>query len=593
MEVLELVVRVCDEIEVLSLLHRCCSRLRNAVRRKCDLFVLCASKGICKGVLPPPTTTTTTTMDNSMAVLRSMVLKATRLHPRFMARLMFDYVATDATELSAVTGESVWVLQEDESGWWKCVIVGAAWRVGFLPSEFLEMPVDAPLPEDGVWVIGDKELDPPPPSSADQQPQVVLEFGPERVLRTTGMRLRSCQLSNGDRVVSLQDFLSEAECARWISLADACGWKPNRSREIFRAPFDESTLNHLWLRIKPHTLARLTANGKDYQRGGLSPEMRMFRYEGIAACAPLHRDGGPVDSFFSLVVYLSPTFGARTIFDTGKGDTLAVEPQQGEALLFPHTLRHRAEVPHGVKVVLRCDVVYRWSAQEGPLIKKELPSDFFAPPPPVDPFELLPLEICVLVLLNLDTHEVLNARLVNRRWAAVCRNESLWQKFSEEKPKKDEACKSPGDLYQDYQALLQQNNIGNNNNKFYVCEVHTLNGSYSLWTRWGRCGQVGQSCLRQCRTLDVAIQAFQQKFMEKTGRDWSSREQFVPKDSKYVLVDFPRPLPVERPWSWMLLYWSRKNRGPMLDRIWKSTAEADAPVMKTIIFERDFDPAIE
>jgi poly [ADP-ribose] polymerase len=38
----------------------------------------------------------------------------------------------------------------------------------------------------------------------------------------------------------------------------------------------------------------------------------------------------------------------------------------------------------------------------------------------------------------------------------------------------------------DYDAMLNQTNIGANNNKFYVIQVLTQGGSFHTWTRWGR-----------------------------------------------------------------------------------------------------------
>ena len=42
--------------------------------------------------------------------------------------------------------------------------------------------------------------------------------------------------------------------------------------------------------------------------------------------------------------------------------------------------------------------------------------------------------------------------------------------------------------------MLNQTNIGNNNNKYYVIQVVQVGGTYYAWTRWGRV--VCRLCLR-------------------------------------------------------------------------------------------------
>ena len=38
----------------------------------------------------------------------------------------------------------------------------------------------------------------------------------------------------------------------------------------------------------------------------------------------------------------------------------------------------------------------------------------------------------------------------------------------------------------DYDAMLNQTNIGANNNKYYVIQALTQGGKFYTWTRWGR-----------------------------------------------------------------------------------------------------------
>ena len=42
------------------------------------------------------------------------------------------------------------------------------------------------------------------------------------------------------------------------------------------------------------------------------------------------------------------------------------------------------------------------------------------------------------------------------------------------------------DVFEDYSCMLNQTNIGANNNKFYVIQLLNDSTNFHLWTRWGR-----------------------------------------------------------------------------------------------------------
>jgi len=90
-----------------------------------------------------------------------------------------------------------------------------------------------------------------------------------------------------------------------------------------------------------------------------------------------------------------------------------------------------------------------------------------------------------------------------------------------------------------YDAILNQTNISNNNNKFYNLQVLKKDNSnaYSFWTRWGRVGERGQFKLLNCSSKDMAISNFKSKFRDKTGNSWDDRKNFVKKDKKYFLLE--------------------------------------------------------
>lgn len=44
----------------------------------------------------------------------------------------------------------------------------------------------------------------------------------------------------------------------------------------------------------------------------------------------------------------------------------------------------------------------------------------------------------------------------------------------------------PSQVHEDYDCTLNQTNIGNNNNKFYVIQLLEEGGHFFCWNRWGR-----------------------------------------------------------------------------------------------------------
>jgi poly [ADP-ribose] polymerase len=88
--------------------------------------------------------------------------------------------------------------------------------------------------------------------------------------------------------------------------------------------------------------------------------------------------------------------------------------------------------------------------------------------------------------------------------------------------------------------MLNQTNIGANNNKFYVIQVLTKGGKHYAWTRWGRVGEEGQHALVGPTTADAAIKAFKSKFHDKTSNDWDKRAQFKEHSGRYTLIEVDR-----------------------------------------------------
>ncbi|GAQ87205.1 poly(ADP-ribose) polymerase 1 [Klebsormidium nitens] len=90
-----------------------------------------------------------------------------------------------------------------------------------------------------------------------------------------------------------------------------------------------------------------------------------------------------------------------------------------------------------------------------------------------------------------------------------------------------------------FDCMLNQTNVGANNNKFYVIQVLESDSgkSYSVWTRWGRVGVPGQNKLQSGYDKEGAIREFEKKFFEKTKNYWSARHDFAAVPGKYTWLE--------------------------------------------------------
>jgi poly [ADP-ribose] polymerase len=104
--------------------------------------------------------------------------------------------------------------------------------------------------------------------------------------------------------------------------------------------------------------------------------------------------------------------------------------------------------------------------------------------------------------------------------------------------KVDECCDLVGaQVYEDCACTLNQTNIGQNNNKYYIIQLLVCGGCYYTFNRWGRVGEKGQSSLKRFGSLETALADFKKKFREKTVNDWDSRHNFKPRPGKYTLLE--------------------------------------------------------
>ncbi|XP_059151095.1 protein mono-ADP-ribosyltransferase PARP3-like [Physella acuta] len=108
------------------------------------------------------------------------------------------------------------------------------------------------------------------------------------------------------------------------------------------------------------------------------------------------------------------------------------------------------------------------------------------------------------------------------------------------KHKPDSICPNSNNaqVYEDYDAMLNQTNIGQNNNKFYIIQILVIGGKYYTWNRWGRVGENGQNALKgPLNDPKDAIKDFEKKFKDKTKNAWSERDNFKPVKGKYTLLE--------------------------------------------------------
>ncbi|KAL9652790.1 hypothetical protein ABK040_010822 [Willaertia magna] len=89
-----------------------------------------------------------------------------------------------------------------------------------------------------------------------------------------------------------------------------------------------------------------------------------------------------------------------------------------------------------------------------------------------------------------------------------------------------------------FSATLQQANVGNNNNKFYLIQLIESNGKYYVFNKWGRTGakKPRSKLFKHNGDLKKAKADFEKKFSDKSGNDWSKRTNFKFKKGKYDLV---------------------------------------------------------
>lgn len=182
-----------------------------------------------------------------------------------------------------------------------------------------------------------------------------------------------------ERIFTIENFLSAQECGDFIHRSEQNGYEAasvttihgqemrpdirNNSRVIWD---DYELAENLWQRIREFVPSPLW----NMEAVGLNERFRFYRYDPGQTFKP-HYDGSfrrenGERSQVTFMMYLNgDCVGGETKFDLPyPHGEIAIQPQLGMALLFPHVVRHEgAPVLQGRKYVLRTEVMFS-KAQE-------------------------------------------------------------------------------------------------------------------------------------------------------------------------------------------------------------------------------------
>jgi len=88
-------------------------------------------------------------------------------------------------------------------------------------------------------------------------------------------------------------------------------------------------------------------------------------------------------------------------------------------------------------------------------------------------------------------------------------------------------------------CILNQTNIQDNNNKFFIMQLLKNNSteSFCFYTRGGRVGYSGHISCELYISFDNALQDWNKKFLEKTGMNWRERLETIADSTKYQYIE--------------------------------------------------------
>lgn len=104
----------------------------------------------------------------------------------------------------------------------------------------------------------------------------------------------------------------------------------------------------------------------------------------------------------------------------------------------------------------------------------------------------------------------------------------------------DNRCDIKGELVENdgkvYSVTLNQTDLGENKNKFYIMQLIKNASSYVLFCVYGRISEPGKTIQTTHSTESSAISAFEKQFKAKTGNSWWT-DKFVKKEGKYFMSE--------------------------------------------------------
>lgn len=102
-----------------------------------------------------------------------------------------------------------------------------------------------------------------------------------------------------------------------------------------------------------------------------------------------------------------------------------------------------------------------------------------------------------------------------------------------------------------YDAVLNQCNINNNNNKYYRIQMlKSTGGGYYVWFKWGRVGEksTGRKLEGPFNSEENALSTFAKKYKSKTGNTIDA-DPFVPRKGKYLPLEIDNDVEVPSEFS--------------------------------------------
>lgn len=176
-----------------------------------------------------------------------------------------------------------------------------------------------------------------------------------------------------NNIFTIDNFWTQQECEDFIFKSELIGYEPatidtergqivvetvrNNNRVIYK---DTNLADKLWRQLEQFAPKKI---GNSFAVG-LNELFRFYKYQ-VGQEFKKHRDLSYIRndieaSYFTFMIYLNDNFkGGETIFTN-----LTVKPKQGTALIFFHDLEHEgSSVRHGIKYVLRTDIMYKLDEQ--------------------------------------------------------------------------------------------------------------------------------------------------------------------------------------------------------------------------------------